>query len=112
MKTLILSLSLALSLPLFAHAAPEVLLDCNLGGGDTQQFTVIRDGARLKLKELTMQGSFVERELSQSEWRSGTLRIWTRDRFSKGTVKKDRDGALFFEFVAPGYKYTGYADCS
>ncbi len=110
MKTLLIAL--ALSSPLLAQAAPEVLLDCNLGGGDTQQFTVIRDGARLKLKELTMQGSFVERELSQVEWRSGQIRIWTRDRFSRGTVKKERDGSLFFEFTSPGFRYTGFADCS
>jgi hypothetical protein len=97
-------------LPVSTEAA-EKLLDCNIANGDTQQVTVVRDGRKMKLIDLTMRGSLVERELTATEWKGGVLKLWTRDRGSKATLTRDERGDWFFLYQSLGFHAQGYADC-
>lgn len=107
MKTTILSLIILFS---FNASAAEVLLDCNTPAGPDQQVTVLQDGASLKLRELTNRGSIQERKLSKREWSSGKLKLREEYPGEVNLLSKVEDG-WFLTLRAPGFNFSGYADC-
>lgn len=103
-----LILSLLLSLTSFADST---LLNCNIGGGDTQEATVLKTSAGLVLKELDNHGHFHERDLSQSEWKSGKMKLYTHEEFNADAYLKKDGKDWFVEYKSDGVGYSGYADC-
>ena len=82
------------------------LLDCNTSLGPDQQVTVMDDGSQLHLVELTTSGAQVERDLSDSEWASQTLRL-RADWGSTSTLSKE-DGDWVVRSDSGDF---GIADC-
>lgn len=92
--------------------AAEKVLECNLSDGDTQGFTIYANGSSFIMKELDTSGSEKTRVLSNTEWNSGKIRIYTRDPSqAKAFVKREADGSWFFSYKTLGYAASGYADC-
>jgi hypothetical protein len=91
------------------HVPTGKLLDCNTSAGPDQQVTVIGDGTKLTLRELTSSGSRVDRTLSMSEWTSEKLAL--RDDFgATATLTKDR-GDWVMHSGGGGFSETAIADC-
>lgn len=104
-----LILSLLLSLNSFADST---ILDCNIGGGDTQEAIVLKTSSGLTLKELDNHGYFHERSLSQSEWKSGKIKLYTHDEFPADAFMKKDGRDWYVEYSSfGGVSYTGFADC-
>lgn len=82
------------------------LLDCNTSLGPDQQVTVVDDGSQLHLVELTTSGAQVERDLSDSEWESQTLRL--RDDWGETSTMSKEDGDWVVRSSGGDF---GIADC-
>ena len=87
----------------------NVLLECNLSGGDTQQALVLSHNGALELKELTSTGRSVARALSVEEWESGKISLYTKSGTS--ILSRSVDG-WWLEVRDGGFSYKGYADCN
>jgi len=92
-----------------SHVGTGTLLDCNTSLGPDQQVTVIGDGTKLTLRELTTSGSEVSRTLSTSEWTSHTLHL--RDDFGSTTTLTKESGDWIARSTGGGFNETGVADC-
>lgn len=97
------------------------LLDCNVQGPN-QQVTVVRDRGQLFLEELTSQGHWIQRELTQQEWDSKLLRLQmdedgeqtelnARDPFYYVLMYSAEEKRWFFDYRVPGWRQMGMADC-
>lgn len=88
----------------------QVLLDCNLGNGPYQGYTIKQDGNDLTLTTLSERGSFSKRILPASQWRSKKLKLNTpKDDFT--AVVQEKNGEWFYEIEGSGFRSIGYADC-
>lgn len=91
------------------HVPTGKLLDCNTSLGPDQQVTVIGDGTKLTLRELTSSGSQIDRTLSMTEWTSEKLAL--RDDFgAKATLTKS-SGDWVMHSGGGGVSETAIADC-
>lgn len=86
-----------------------ILLDCNTATGPDQQVTVIGDGTRLTLRELTTSGSQVDRPLSTAEWSSHTLNL--REDFGSMTTLSKDGGSWIARTFGGGFNEISEADC-
>ncbi len=90
--------------------AREVLLDCNLPDGDTQQVVVAQEAGALTLEDLDTRGDWSRRPLSAAEWSSKKLHLKTESG-AKAVLYFD-GGDWWFSYKSPGYNASGRADCS
>jgi hypothetical protein len=94
------------------EAGPQVgtgiLLDCNTSLGPDQQVTVIGDGTKLTLRELTTSGSQVDRTLALGEWTNHKINL--RDDGSTNTLTKE-SGDWIARSSGGGFNEVGAADC-
>jgi hypothetical protein len=95
----------------------KVLLDCNVfesGGGPDQQVQVDKRASGLVLRVLTTGGSWIERPLSDEEWKSGDLKLHNDDSDGPDAVNRlyRRNGAWINEAKSDGWHEIGFADCS
>lgn len=99
-----------LLLALFSHPSfsSDVLLNCNLSGGDTQQAIVLSHDGVLELKELTSAGRPISRALSAREWESGKISLYAKSGTS--VLSRSSDG-WWLEVRDTGFSFSGYADC-
>ena len=86
------------------------LLDCNTSLGPDQQVTVIGDGTKLTLRELTTSGSQVSRTLSTADWASHKLRLRNDGFGSTATLTKEA-GDWMMRSTGGGFNEIGLADC-
>jgi hypothetical protein len=95
----------------------RVLLDCNVfesGGGPDQEVRVEKRASGLVLRELTTNGSWIERPLPEAEWNSGDLRLRNDDGDGPDAVNRlyKDNGAWMNEAESAGWHEMGLADCS
>lgn len=92
-----------------ADGGRAILLDCNTSLGPDQQVTVLDDGDRMILRELTTSGSQVERDLPADEWDARSLRL-REDWGATSTLSKE-DGDWILRSIGGGVNEFGFADC-
>jgi len=86
-----------------------ILLDCNTSLGPDQQVTVIGDGTKLTLRELTSSGSQVDRSLTKTEWASHKLKL--RQEFGENNTLSKESGSWVMRALSDGFNEIGNADC-
>jgi hypothetical protein len=95
------------------EAGPQVgtgiLLDCNTSLGPDQQVTVIGDGTKLTLRELTTSGSQVDRTLALAEWTNHKINL--RDDLGSMTTLTKESGDWIARSTGGGFNEVGVADC-
>jgi hypothetical protein len=101
---------LAFAFSLSTAWAGQVLLDCNIPDGSDQQIQVVQSQAGLTLRELTTIGRWIERPLSQEEWKSNGLKLHENDPQTVTTLWATPHG-WWVESNSPGFKITAPADC-
>lgn len=103
----------------FEAQAATKLLDCNVQGPD-QQVTVIRDRDGLILKELTNNGSWIERKLSAEEWDARLIRLEMNEPQTELNARnpsyyilqyRKESNRWSYDYRANGWREVGMADC-
>jgi hypothetical protein len=87
-----------------------ILLDCNTSLGPDQQVTVIGDGTKLTLRELTTSGSQEDKALTVAAWSAGKLTLRSDEFGTKSTLTKE-DGGWVMRSSGGGVNEIGDADC-
>ena len=87
-----------------------ILLDCNTSLGPDQQVTVIGDGTKLTLRELTTSGSQEDKALTVAAWSAGKLTLRSDEFGTRSTLTKEAGGWVM-RSSGGGVNEIGDADC-
>lgn len=102
-------------LSLFLFSPPShakvVMLNCNISGGDIQEFSVVQKESSLFLDELDITGSMHERPLSLAEWNSKKIKLFTLNDSAKAYAFFDQKDGWFFRYQDGTFAIGGAADC-
>lgn len=92
-------------------AAKQKVLDCNISLGNHQQIMVEENGGELTLMELDSEGILHKRALSQKEFNSGKLQLFTDDFGGKNTFTKLANGEWSYFYKLDSLEIRAIGDC-
>jgi hypothetical protein len=113
-ETTMLKSLLVMGMVFAAPCFAKTLLDCSLEGADVSSVTVFEEDGRIKLKEVDIdRRQLHEREVSEQEWASKKIDLFTLDPKTISTLTFDRDAKEWWlDHRGQGDNHFGFMPCS